>query len=504
LIRHATGYRVQPDEDTCDLSRFRALSGRAALAEDGAAVGLYAEALALWTGPVGAGLEHPIFVALDGELARTAHEAADVALRSGHAPRILPALLRIAGWRPLDEALQARVALALTADGRQAEAVARFRTVRERLSAELGLDPGPELRQAQERVLRQDVRAVTIVPAQLPGDHPFFTGRAELLARAEKLIADDRATMLAFDGMPGIGKTTIAVHLAHRLAESYPYAQLYIDLHGFAAQGPPLTAIEALHSFLGSLGVRAMDQPTDLNAAAGLYRGITAGRRMLVVLDNAVDFPQVRHLLPATPEGLALVTSRTRITGLLTAGAQPLPVDLPAADEARENLVKRLGRARVDAETEAVQHLIEHCGRHPLAIAMVAARAVTMPDVPLRQLVEDLADASDPDSVDDQLTAVFSWSYRALTPAAARLFRLIPLHANAEITPTVAAALARVDRHVAATLLHELGTQMLTQVRAGSHQMHDLLRRYAAALSRGIDTSRERDAASARLTALRP
>jgi DNA-binding SARP family transcriptional activator len=520
LVRHSAGYRLRLDEDVCDLLRFRALGRRAAQAEGSEALDLFVEALALWTGPPGAGLEsaartYPIFVALDAELARAALEAADLALRSGHASRILPALLRISGWRPLDEALQARVMLALAADGRQAEALARFRTVRERLAGELGLDPGAELREAQVRVLQHNVRtdAMSIpgagmAPAQLPGDHPFFTGRAGLIAHAEALIAEDRrqgrATALAFDGMPGVGKTTIAVHLAHRLADSYPDGQLYIDLRGFAAQAEPMTALEALHSLLSSLAERAADQPDELNAAAGLFRSVTTGRRILVVLDNCADFAQVRHLLPATRESLALLTSRARITGLITAGAQPLPVSLPSVEETWENLAQRLGRARIDAEPRTVQQIVERCGRHPLAIAIFVARAMAVPELSLSQIVEDMETNSDlerfSDGMDNRLTTIFSWSYRTLSPAAARLFRLIPLHVGTEITPGVAAALADVDRSAAAALLRELSSQMLTQIRAGRHQMHDLLRKYAAELSLSIDSVQDRKAAVARLS----
>ncbi|NMO49670.1 AfsR/SARP family transcriptional regulator [Actinoplanes sp. TBRC 11911] len=523
LVRHASGYRLRLDEEMSDLLRFRALARRAATAPDAEAVDLFGSALALWTGPPGAGLEsptrtHPIFVALDAELARTALQAADVALRSGDAARVLPALLRISGWRPLDESLQARVVLALAAQGRQAEALDRFRTVRRRLRDELGLDPGAELRQAQDRVLRQSVGTepepgivVPAAPSRLPGDHPFFSGRVELIARAEALIAEDRrqgrATTLAFDGMPGVGKTTLAVHLAHRLADDYPDGQLYIDLRGYAAQGPPMTALEALHSMLSSLGVQRADRPDELNAAAGLYRGLIAGRRMLVVLDNGFDYAQIRNLLPATPQSLTLVTGRARINPLIIGGARPLEVPLPPVAEIWEGMRKWLGPDRVEAEPESVGHIIERCGRHPLAMAMVVARAIAMPEVPLRQIVEDMALNRGiyqfGDGTENDLTSVFSWSYRALTPAAARLFRLIPLSTDPEISPEAAAALAGVDRHAAAALLRELSAQMLTQVRAGHHQMHDLLRRYAAELSNSIDSAPERAAAAARLSSCR-
>ncbi|XVU21636.1 BTAD domain-containing putative transcriptional regulator [Actinoplanes sp. CA-054009] len=521
LVRHSAGYRLEVDEDALDLLRFRALVRRARQAAGEAeAVHHFAEALSLWQGPPAAGLEpvsrtHPAFIALEAELAQTVREAGDVALRAGYAQLILPTLRRIGGWRPFDEALQTRVMLALAAEGRQAEALDAYQEISRRLAEELGLDPGPELRAARDRVLRQQSAAApareelpavqrAFVPAQLPGDHPYYTGRADVLARAEAILADDRrqgrpTVALAFDGMPGVGKTTFAIHLAHRLAPSYPDGQLYADLRGFAPEGP-MTPVEAVRGLLSSLGVRGDDQPAELQAAAGLFRSLLAGRRMLLVLDNVRDFEQVRHLLPGTPGSLVLVTSRARITDLITAGAHPLPIELPSSAEARENLVSRLGRARVEAEPTAVQALIERSARHPLALAMVAARAMALPDTPLTEIAADLAVGQERlDGFEGNLAAVFSWSYRALSPAAAALFRLLPLYPGPEITVDVAAALAGTDERTARSLLGELAQQMLTQVRGGRHQVHDLLRAYAAGLSEAEDTRPGRDAAASRL-----
>lgn len=494
--------------DTLDLVRFRALALRARQSGgDAEATRFLATALALWEGPAAAGLEpvsrtHPAFVALEAELSQVARDAADVALRAAETARVLPHLLRIAGWRPLDQALHARIVLALAADGRPGEALETYREIRRRLAEELGLDPAPELRQAQQHVLRQasadpaalpPVRAE--VPAQLPGDHPFYTGRDDLIERAEALVADDRrrgrpTVALAFDGMPGIGKTTVAVHLAHRLAPSYPDGQLYVDLRGIAAHGPAMPAGEALAGFLRSLGVRPDDRPTELHAAAGLYRSLLADRRMLILLDNAADHDQIRHLLPGNGGNLVLVTSRRRLTGLVTAGAHPLPIDLPTTEEAKENLVRRLGRTRTDAEPRAVARIVERTGRLPLALAMVAAQAMAEPGRSLSQLAE--APSMD-------LATVFSWSYRALSAPAARLFRLIPLHPGPSITAQAAAHLLDVNARTARILLSELALQMLTQVRGGEHFMHDLLRAYAAELSEDLDDPRDREAATCRL-----
>ncbi|MFD0597279.1 AAA family ATPase [Catellatospora coxensis] len=233
-------------------------------------------------------------------------------------------------------------------------------------------------------------------PAQLPPDHPFFVGRADVLARAQQLLDQDRrqgrAMALAVHGIAGIGKTTLAIHLGHRLAAAYPDGQLYADLRGSAADARAMSPAEALRGFLSSLGVAPQHTPTELHALAGLYRSILAGRRILIVADNGRDFEHVRHLLPGTPGCLAVVTSRHPLTGLLAAGrAHPLPLDLPPPDEAREYLVRRLGCERTAAEPAAVDELIAGSGRLPLTLAVLAARAASRPDAPLAELAAPAA-----------------------------------------------------------------------------------------------------------------
>ncbi|WP_181444955.1 AfsR/SARP family transcriptional regulator [Micromonospora endophytica] len=416
LVRQAAGYQLRVDEDGVDLLRFRRLAAEARRADEpGHAVARYAEALALWRGSCAAGLapdlrRQPAFAAIDAERAQVVRDAADVALLTDDVRRVIPALRQAIDRDPLDEALRARLVLALAADGRQAEALASFQEIRQRLSVELGMDPSHELSEAYQRVLHQRFRAATIhrgghpsaggkeeirsveppcTPAQLPPGHPFFSGRADVLARAELLLDEDRrqgrATVaLAIDGMPGIGKTTFAIQLGHRLASRYPDGQLYADLRGCSAEGAAMSPGEALRGFLSSLGVPEGAMPTDLHALAGRYRSILAGRRILIVLDNCRDFEQVRHLLPGAPGCLAIVTSRQRSIGLIsTAGAHPLPLTLPSADEAREHLVRCLGSARVAADPTAVEEIIIRSGRLPLAVAKVAARAAARPDLPL-------------------------------------------------------------------------------------------------------------------------
>ncbi|BBH68068.1 hypothetical protein ACTI_47530 [Actinoplanes sp. OR16] len=403
LARHASGYRLRVADDDLDLLRFRALAGRArGLADPDQAVRLYAEALQLWQGRLWSGSVSvtrttAVFAAIEAELARAARDGADLALASGQVRTMMPALLRIGGLRPLDEALQARIILALAAEGRQAEAVATFHEVRTRLVDDLGIEPGAELRHAYDQVLHQRTqpapdRRSPLTPAvpdrtpplaQLPADQPFFIGREDVLRRSLDLLAEDRrlgrpTVALAFDGGPGIGKSTLAVHLGHRLARSFPDGQLYVDLRD-------LTAEDALRGVLGSLGVRPEDQPASLTAAAGLFRGLLAGRRMLLVLDDCTAFEQVRHLLPGDGKSLALVTSRRRITELIAAGAHPLPLGLLSRRDAHDGLVRRLGRQRVEAAPAPLRSFLDWCGRHPLTLATVAARLP--PGAPLAAMV---------------------------------------------------------------------------------------------------------------------
>ncbi|GAA2395173.1 SARP family transcriptional regulator [Catellatospora methionotrophica] len=507
LVRDGAQYRLRLDGRSLDLLRFRHL---AALAQSGSgeqAVELYRQALALWRDRCAAGLHtdgrsHPDFVAVDGERYAAVRAAADAALRAGCVHVVLPALRQAAAAEPLDEALQARLLLALAADGRRAEALAAFADIEHRLADELGIVPGPELRAARDSLLGHEApTSAAERPAQLPGDHPYFTGRRDVLAAVEQLLAgEQRPTALVVDGMPGVGKTTFAVHLSHRLADRYPDGQLHADLRGFDATGAAMTPSEALRGFLWSLGVAPSAIPAELHAQAGLYRSILAERRMLILLDNCRDGDQIRHLLPGTGASLVIATSRRRITGV--AGAHALHLNLLTDAEARELLTRRLGDV-VAADPAAVGEIIVRCGRLPLALALVATRSVGRPGLSLPEVAGELAGADGRlagfgDAYAD-LEAIFSWSYQALSPGAARLFRLLPLHPGADWSLDAAAALGGLTPRAARGLLAELGAQLLVQPGDGRWRMHDLLRAYAAELGEEHDGAAERDAAVERM-----
>ncbi|MFE2970602.1 BTAD domain-containing putative transcriptional regulator [Streptomyces sp. NPDC059340] len=549
LLRDTGGYRLVADSGSLDLLRFRALrvEGRRA-ASDGApalAVDLFTEALSLWQGPAAHGIPvearaHAAFGSLDDERLATVKEAADVALRAGVPGVVLPRLREAAADSPLDEPLMARLMLALSATGQRPEALSTYLTVSDRLADELGIDPGPELRDAHQAVLRDAAstaagpgagaseartaegaaasdlvgpRAASLpVPAQLPLDLPTFTGRrAELDEVLAPLSSEGRSAetvvISAIGGMAGVGKSTLAVHWAHRVTDRYPDGQLYVNLRGFDPSGAVMRPDEAIRGFLDTLGVPPERVPHGLDAQAALYRSMLAGRRFLVLLDNARDSDHVRPLLPGTPGCLTIVTSRNQLSGLVAAhGAHSLTLRPLDTDEARELLIRRLGAERVAAEQEAVAEIIALCAGLPLALACVAARAAAHPHFSLSAIAAELREAHgsldafiEADASAD-VGAVFSWSSRALSPAAARLFRLLGLHPGPDFTAPAAAALAGLAVREARLLLTDLSrVHLINEHAPGRYAFHDLLRAYAAELAHTQHSEAECRAAVDRL-----
>src|SRR5262249_40196862 len=266
---------------------------------------------------------------------------------------------------------------------------------------------------------------------------------------------------------------------------------LYVNLRGFDPSGSVMEPAEAVRRFLDALQVPPVRIPVDLDAQAALYRSQVAGKRMLVVLDNARDTAQVRPLLPGAPGCLVLVTSRNQLTSLIAAdGACPITLDLPTDDEACHLLAQRLGADRLTAEPEAVGEIIPRCAHLPLALALVAARAAIRPHVGLHVLAEELRDTQrrwqmlTGDDPTTNVRAVFSWSYQALPPAAARLFRLLGLHPGPEVSPAAAASLAGLPAEGVRPVLAGLtGASLLVEHAPGRYTFHDLLRAYATDLA---------------------
>ena len=348
-----------------------------------------------------------------------------------------------------------------------------------------------------------------VVPRQLPAAIPDFTGRSSELTALNRLMrkATRRrgGTVLisALRGTAGVGKTALALHWAHQVADRFPDGQLYVNLRGHGPSGSPLMPAEAIRGFLFALGVSAGDIPPEPDAQTALYRTLLAGRKMLIVLDSARDADQIRPLLPGTAGCLVLVTSRSKLTGLVAAdGAQPLTVDLFGDGEARDLLTRRVGHKRVRAEPAAVSQLVRLSAGLPLALSIVAARAAARPMMPLAELSRELADAQGRlDALDAgdpvaSIRAVFSWSCQQLSEPAARLFRLLGLHAGPDVTIPAAASLAAVTPAGAAAAVAELAdAHLIAEHAPGRYAFHDLLRAYAADLARSTDPeSARRDA----------
>jgi tetratricopeptide (TPR) repeat protein/transcriptional regulator with XRE-family HTH domain len=351
-----------------------------------------------------------------------------------------------------------------------------------------------------------------VTPRQLPLAARHFTGRQAELAVMTDLAdqaarADGTVVIVVIDGTAGIGKTALAVHAAHRAADRFPDGQLYVDLRGFDPAGLPVEPSDAIRGFLDAFVVPGACVPAGFDAQVGLYRSFLAGRRMLVLLDNARDVAQVRPLLPGTAGCLVVVTSRNRLAGLILAEhAQPLTLGLLPATEAHDLLASRLGADRMAAEREAAQEIIDQCAGLPLALSIVASRAAAQPCFPLAALAAELphtpAGLAGPHSghPDTDVREVFSWSYHRLRDQSARLFRLLGLHSGPDIGAVAAAALAGTDTSSTRAALAELANAHLqTEQAPGRFACHDLLRAYASELAHTLDAEDERQAALARV-----
>ncbi|MCY1137035.1 BTAD domain-containing putative transcriptional regulator [Actinoplanes sp. Pm04-4] len=498
--RSAPGYELTAGPESLDLLEFRRLAAEGAASGD--ALEARMAALRLWRGRCGAGLDLPPslvpeFTAVERERVAVLTAAVDDALACGRASSLLPVAQEAAEQDPLDEALQARLILLLAATGRQAAAVAAYHAVRTRLVEELGVDPGPELREAYDRVLRQDVAAAAparVVPAQLPPRNRFFAGRTAELARltafAGELDRQPAATVIGIvDGLPGVGKTSLVTEWAHRVAGRFPDGQLFLNLRGFDPAQRPVASGQALTQLLAGLGVPAAQMPEDVGELTALFRTMTADRRLLIVLDNASDEDQVRPLLPASPGALVLITSRNRLTGLVVGeGAVPLSLAVPSFAEARAGLRDRLGAERIAGEGAALDEIVQHCGRLPLALAVVSARALAYPEWTLGAIAHELRTAPPLDFFDGEeprsdVRNVFSWSYRLLSDRAARLFRLLPAHPGPDFGAITTAELAALPLHTTRQVLRELTrTSLLAEIRPGRWSYHDLIKAYAGCL----------------------
>ncbi|MFI1222240.1 MULTISPECIES: BTAD domain-containing putative transcriptional regulator [unclassified Streptomyces] len=555
-------YRLRMrDQNDLDLNRFQRFRSEAAVAaEQGRtdwAIGLLRTAESMWRG-------EPLTES-SGEWAASVRarlvedhrhvreERIRLELKLGRHADLIGELRELAAESPLSEGVVGSLMLALHRSGRHSEALELYRMTHARLRDDLGMAPGPGLRALHQRILEQDrgltgprTEAATVrspapapatptpptsgaVPAaptpptpsaapaaQPPSGHPGrnnlprdtrdFTGRAAELALLREGIAgsDGYALPLAvLHGMPGIGKTALAVHASHRLAEHYPAGQLYVDLHGFSGRRP-VDPAEALAFLLQAAGTGEA-LPDTLDGRAAAWREWTAHHRVLVVLDNARDAAQVGPLLPGSPGCLAIVTSRNRLSAL--DGAVSVRVDALSAREAATLFTRIAGTARTSRDPAALELLVEACDRHPLATTLLAGRFRHREIWDLRHLLERLAQSGGPlDGPDEEVfVSAFRFSYAELSPGTRRLLRLLALHPGADITAAAAAALSGSapgpvgDGGVQRGIEELLDCHLLTEPALGRYQLHDLTRAFALRMGIAEEPEEARGEAVGRL-----
>lgn len=514
VLRCAPGYLLDVDRLGVDIRRFHSLvdQARAPACQDEERAHLLRTALDLWTGTPLADIPGDwadrMRSAWEQHRVNAVVEWAEAELRLGRPLGIVDRLIDMAGQHPLAEPVIAMLMRALCSVGRYADALNHYTVTRRLLAENLGVEPGAELQALHQSILRGELglatgtaptpaggMASTVTPMQLPMDLRGFTGRAVELDELEEIacLADD-PPVVVINGMAGVGKTALAVHWAHRIAQRFPDGQLFVNLRGFDSGHEPMTGHEALRGFLAALGVAEQRIPSEPQARIGLYRSVLANNRVLIMLDNAREAEQVRPLLPASPGCLVVITSRDQMRGLVaTEAARTITVNLLPEPDARRLLIGRLGASRIAAEPHATDAIIARCARLPLALAVVAARAASQSEFPLAVIADQLGAANRLDllsAVDlrGDVRAVLTWSYDALPAEAARLFRLLGHHPGPDISIAAVAALGGLPVARARQLVTNLtAANLLTESSPDRYVLHDLLRLLSVELSGGHD-----------------
>ncbi|MFG3498033.1 BTAD domain-containing putative transcriptional regulator [Streptomyces sp. NPDC047928] len=521
LVSESGGYAIRSRFDALDLNVAHELGAEAEKARAGGdraqARTLIDKALGLWDGEPLASVPGPYAetqrARLDEWRLQLLETRLDLDLECGHHAEAVSELTALTAAHPLRERLRELLMLALYRSGRQAEALAVYADTRRLLADELGVDPRPELARLQQRILQADAELAQPVeesartravarPAQLPATVPDFTGRASFVRELGDRLATAEGSVMAVSalaGIGGVGKTTLAVHVAHQARPHFPDGQLYVDLMGAGARAAEPETV--LGAFLRALGTPDSAIPETLDERAALYRSELAGRRVLVLLDNARDAAQIRPLLPGTEGCAALVTSRIRMVDL--AGAHLVDLDVMSPDEALQLFTRIVGAERVSAEREAALDVVAACGFLPLAIRIAASRLAARRTWTVAVLAAKLADErrrlDELQAGDLAVKATFELGYGQLEPAQARAFRLLGLADGPDISLAAAAAVLNLPPQDTEDLLETLvDTSLVESAAPGRYRYHDLVRLYARACAER-DEQTEREQALSRL-----
>jgi DNA-binding SARP family transcriptional activator/tetratricopeptide (TPR) repeat protein len=507
LVTDSSGYQLRAPVETLDALQFRAAVERAEAAERQGlphdAATLLDGALGLWRGYALHGLDGAVLTnaatLLDGQRLTALERWAELQSRLGRAAPTVDRLKEMLAENPLREPLRALLMTALHQCGRQSEAMTVFEDGRRLLAEELGLDPGPQLREAHRRILQGEPDPVAAArdgradrqprPAAgrnvaarslLPRDIAEFTGRDEELRRLlDRSYERNAPSIWVIDGMGGVGKTSLSVHLSHRLAADFPDGQYFVDLVGFSSQAEPMSPLQALSLLLRFDGMAPELIAPDLEARSAQWRSSVSGRKVLILLDNAADAAQVRPLLPGAADCLVLISSRRRMVSL--EGAAALSLDIMTEPDAVELFRRIAGRERVAEEPEAVRSAVELCGFLPLAIQIAAARLRERTSWRVSFLADQLRDSTSRTRIlaagDRDVMNIVAWSCHHLTERQQRLLGLLSLHSGPDFDVPATAALADLGVPEVEEDLDKLfELNLLKQHVADRYHMHDIVR----------------------------
>ncbi|MEV7186553.1 BTAD domain-containing putative transcriptional regulator [Kitasatospora sp. NPDC093102] len=541
ITTHPQGYRVHAGEENLDALHFRGLVGKARKLRDAGqreeATAAYRQALGLWRGTALDGMFSEVIQNGASELTeqRTAatEECIQLELALGKHSALVGELIGLVDEFPLRERLRGQLMLALYRSGRQTEALQVYRDTRQWMIDELGVEPDPRLKRLEHSILATDPRLdlpgtrkaaalaapevpeaapAPLVPEMLPADIADFTGREDLVGTIRDRLLRSSADqsrlavpIVSAVGKAGVGKTAMAVHVAHQVAADFPGGRLFADLHGGAPDmvGPA----QILERFLRALGVNGTAIPDGLEERAEMYRALLAERRVLIVLDNVAGESQIRPLLPGKAGSAVIITSQRHIGSL--AGAVRIDVTTFAPEQSAELLARITGAARVEAEPEATADLAELCGHLPLALRIAGARLAAHSHWEIAELVERLEDETrrldELKYADVGIRASLSLTYDSVSEDARRLFRRLAVIEEGPFSPWIGMALLDRPQSVVRDLIDELSDAQLVDAarlatgHRGQYQLHNLIRVFARERLAAEEIVEEREAALTRV-----